>query len=360
MEIGVFIPIGNNGWLISTTSPQYMPSFELNKQIVQKAEKYNFNFALSMIKLRGFGGKTEFWDHNLESFTLMAGLAAVTSKIKLFASTAILTLPPALVARMATTIDSIAPGRFGINIVTGWQEAEYSQMNIWPGNAYFGYRYNYATEYVQVMKDLWSNGVSNFKGKHFTMTDCKMSPKPSREIQIVAAGQSGRGMEFASQYADFNFAMGVGINTPKAVAPANERLVEAAKKAERDVGAYVLFMIIADETDELAQAKWDLYREGADVDALAWMADQGSKDTKADANATAKSINLPEGAVNFNQGTLIGSWAKVAGLLDEAAGVPGTKGIMLTFDDFLVGVDNFGEKIQPLMKCRSKIGAVAS
>ena len=26
-----------------------------------------------MIKLRGFGGKTEFWDHNLESFTLMAG-----------------------------------------------------------------------------------------------------------------------------------------------------------------------------------------------------------------------------------------------------------------------------------------------
>ena len=35
-----------------------------------------------MIKLRGFGGKTEFWDYNLETFTLMAGLAAVTSKIK--------------------------------------------------------------------------------------------------------------------------------------------------------------------------------------------------------------------------------------------------------------------------------------
>jgi pyrimidine oxygenase len=36
---------------------------------VQKAEHYHFDFALSMIKLRGFGGKTEFWDHNLESFT---------------------------------------------------------------------------------------------------------------------------------------------------------------------------------------------------------------------------------------------------------------------------------------------------
>ncbi|KUJ12410.1 putative pyrimidine monooxygenase ruta [Mollisia scopiformis] len=359
MEIGVFIPIGNNGWLISTTSPQYMPSFELNKQIILKAEKYNLDFALSMIKLRGFGGKTEFWDHNLESFTLMAGLAAVTTKIKLFASTAILTLPPALVARMATTIDSIAPGRFGINIVTGWQEAEYSQMSIWPGNAYFGYRYDYATEYVQVMKELWANGVSNFKGKHFTMNDCKMSPKPAHDIKIVAAGQSGRGLEFASQFADFNFAMGAGINTPTAIGASNERLVEASKKAGRECGAYVLFMVIAEETDEEAEAKWKLYKDGADVDALAWMADQGSKDTKADANATAKSINLPEGAVNFNQGTLVGSFEKVARMLDEIAEMPGTKGIMLTFDDFLIGMDKFGEKIQPLMKCRSKVNGVA-
>jgi pyrimidine oxygenase len=81
---------------MSKTAPQYKPTFELNKAVVQKAEKYGFDFALSMIKLRGFGGETEYWDYNLESFTLMAGLAAVTSKIKLFASTAILTLPPAI------------------------------------------------------------------------------------------------------------------------------------------------------------------------------------------------------------------------------------------------------------------------
>src|SRR6202451_4303646 len=106
MEIGVFIPIGNNGWLISTTSPQYMPSFELNKAIVQRAERYGVDFALSMIKLRGFGGDSEFWDYNLESFTLMAGLAAVTQRIKLFATCAVLTLPPPFAARMAVTIDS--------------------------------------------------------------------------------------------------------------------------------------------------------------------------------------------------------------------------------------------------------------
>ncbi len=66
MDIGVFIPIGNNGWLISTTSPQYKPSFDLNRTVVQKAEAYGCDFVLSMIKLRGFGGTSEFWDHNLE------------------------------------------------------------------------------------------------------------------------------------------------------------------------------------------------------------------------------------------------------------------------------------------------------
>lgn len=131
MKIGVFVPIGNNGWLISTHAPQYMPTFELNKAIVQKAEHYHFDFALSMIKLRGFGGKTEFWDHNLESFTLMAGLAAVTSKIQIYATAATLTLPPAIVARMASTIDSISGGRFGVNLVTGWQKPEYDQMGMW-------------------------------------------------------------------------------------------------------------------------------------------------------------------------------------------------------------------------------------
>jgi pyrimidine oxygenase len=54
---------------------------------------------------------------------------------------------------------------------------------------------------------------------------------------------------------------------------------------------------------------------------------------------------------------LVGSFAKVAGMLDEIAEVPGTKGIMLTFDNFLVGMDKFGEKIQPLMKCRAHIHA---
>jgi pyrimidine oxygenase len=324
----------------------------LNRAVVQKAESYGFEFALSMIKLRGFGGDSEFWDHNLESFTLMSGLAAVTSKIRLYASVALLTIPPAIVARMSATIDDISGGRFGVNIVSGWQKAEYEQMGLWPGEEHFARRYDYSSEYVQVMKELWADGQSDFKGTYFTMNDCRLSPQPAHKVQLVAAGQSPRGMRFAAEYADYNFILGVGVNTPTAYAPSNAKLLEAASVTGRDVGSYVLFMIIADETDEAAQAKWQHYKDGTDATALAWMADQGAADKTADANSTARRINLPEGAINFNMGTLVGSYASVASMLDEVATVAGTKGIMLVFDDFLRGIDDFGTKIQPLMACR--------
>ncbi len=352
MDIGVFIPIANNGWIISEHSPQYMPTFELNRDICQKAEHYGLDFALSMIKLRGFGGKTEFWDYALESFTLMAGIAAVTKKIKLYASTAVLTLPPAIVARMAVTIDSIAPGRFGINIVSGWQGAEYSQMGLWPGETHFRDRYKYSAEYVRVMKDLWETGQSDFKGEFFEMNDCRLLPKPTSKIEIVCAGQSEPGMAFAAELGDYNFVMGTGLNTPKAAAATCERLLAAGEKTGRDVGSYVLFMIIADETDDAAMAKWRNYKDGVDVDALAWMAEQSSADKTASATSTARTISLPESAVNLNIGVLVGGYATVAKLLDEAATTAGTKGIMLIFDDFLAGLDAFGERIQPLMACR--------
>jgi pyrimidine oxygenase len=330
-----------------------MPSFDLNRRIVERAEHYGLDFALSMIKLRGFGGPSEFWDHNLESFTLMAGLAAVTSRIRLFASTAVLTLPPALAARMAVTIDSISGGRFGINIVSGWAKAEYDQMGLWPGEQHFQNRYKYCGEYVQVMRDLWDTGRSDFKGEYFKMEDCRLSPRPNNPIEIVCAGQSDTGMAFAAEYGDYNFCMGAGVNTPTAHAPAVARLVGHAARTGRDVGAYVLFMIITGESDEAAMAKWTSYSEGADRIALGWMSDQAGSDAAADSSSTAKTIALPEGAVNFNMGTLVGSYESIAKMLDAAASVEGTKGIMLVFDDFLIGMEDFGQKIQPLMACRA-------
>src|ERR1700685_1101146 len=182
MQLGVFIPSGSNGWLISTTSPQYKPSFDRNKTVVQKAEGFGFDFALSMIKLHGFGGPSGFWDYNLESFTLMAGLASVTERIQLFATCAVLTMPPPITARMATTIDSISHGRFGVNIISGWQRREYTQMGIWHCAEHYKRTYDYGPEDVTIMQKLWRTGRSDFKGDFFQMDDCRCLPMPARDI----------------------------------------------------------------------------------------------------------------------------------------------------------------------------------
>ena len=279
MQLGVFIPIGNNGWLISTTSPQYKPSFDLNKVIVDKAERFGFDFALSMIKLHGFGGPSQFWDYNLESFTLMAGLAATTTKIKLFATCAVLTMPPPIAARMAVTVDSISHGRFGVNIISGWQRREYTQMGIWPGADHYKRRYEYCAEYVTVMNELWATGRSDFKGDFFQMDDCRCLPTPTAEkIPIICAAQSDAGTRFAAQYADYNFCASFGYNAPMAVAPSVARLVKATEETGRDCGALILTMIIADETDEAAIAKWEHYKAGTDLEALAYRDEQAEDD----------------------------------------------------------------------------------
>src|SRR5260221_2300908 len=107
-------------------------------------------------------------------------------------------------------------------------------------------------------------------------------------------------------------------------------------------------------------AKWKVYNEARDMGALAWMAGEANGDPNDGDGSTAKRISAPEGAINFNMGTLVGSYATVARMLDECATVPATKGIMLTFDDFLIGMEQFGQRIQPLMKTRADRVKVAA
>jgi pyrimidine oxygenase len=242
-----------------------------------------------------------------------------------------------------------------VNLVTGWQKPEYEQMGMWPGDEYFSRRYDYLTEYVQVLRDLWGKGQSDFKGEFFTMNDCRLSPRPEQPVKVICAGQSDAGMAFSAQYADYNFCFGKGVNTPTAFAPTAARMKAAAEQAGRDVGSYVLFMVIADETDEAARVKWEHYKAGADEDALSWLTEQSQKDTRSGSDTNVRQMADPTSAVNINMGTLVGSWSTVARLLDEVATVSGCEGVLLTFDDFLTGIENFGKHIQPLMTCRKAV-----
>ena len=99
IELGIFLPITDHGWVISTTAPQFAPSYDMNKRLALRCEEFGFDFAFSMVKWRGFGGEMGYWDQALEPMTLMASLAAVTTRMDLIASVQPLTFHPAVMAR---------------------------------------------------------------------------------------------------------------------------------------------------------------------------------------------------------------------------------------------------------------------
>jgi len=345
MRLGVFTPTGNNGWIASATSPQYLPTFELNRSVCQRAEQYGFDFALCMVKFRGFGGETKYWDYNLETFTCMSAVAASTERINIWCSVGVLSLHPAMVARMASTIDSVAPGRFGINIVSGWNRQEYAQMGMWPGDDFYEYRYDYSTEFVTIMKELWETGRSDFKGRFFQLEDCRLGPQPSHPVTILAAGASPRGRKFTAELADFNFTS--SQSGAEGLAKANKELAEAARETGRKVQSVLLTSVILDDTDALAFRRAELYDAGTDVVAMRNRRAEYERDYTGVSSKQAAE-HLKEEKAIARRG-LIGSPRTIAGRLNELAAVPGTGGILMSFDDYYGGLDQFGTEVIPLL-----------
>lgn len=347
MRLGVFLPTGNDGWISSENSPHYMPTFALNREIVARAEGLGFAFGLGMLTFRGYGGKTEHWNYTCEPVTQTAAVIASTHAMQIFASVGVLALHPAIAARMAATIDDVAPGRFGINITTGWHRAEYAQMGMWPGDEYFGYRYDYATEWATIFRALTETGHCDFHGKYFDVTDCQMGMRPGAGIKVAAAGASLRGREFAARYADYNFTT---ANDEAGIAQARAQVHDAARAHGRDVRVLCARTVILEDTDKLALARIGHYNAGADAEALA--NEKGNyliDSTGTSSSAVARRILAHQAVDPEDPGLFAGSARSVAAKFNALAAVGGLDGVLLSFDDFLDGIDRFGREVIPLL-----------
>src|SRR3979411_2700318 len=81
-DFGVFLPMANGGWVLSSTAPRLGGSSEDNTQVALLAEEIGLDFIMSMAKWRGYGGVTEHWRYSLDSQMLMAALATQTRHVK--------------------------------------------------------------------------------------------------------------------------------------------------------------------------------------------------------------------------------------------------------------------------------------
>ncbi len=340
MDIGIFMPTANNGYIISN-NVKFPPTYELNRTVTVQAEAGGFDFVLSMVKLRGYGGATEHWDHCLESLVLMSALAECTSKIRLIGSVGILSLHPAMVARMVATIDEISEGRFGLNIVSGWNKLEYSQYGLWPGDDYYARRYDYAQEYVEVLQGLWNQGRLTYQGEFFQLEDAVCQPRPKSPIEIVCAGQSERGMKFLAGVGNNNFVNAPDVASVKEI---SDQVKALGQSVGREIGTYALFTIISAETEREAKEYEDWIRNGTDATALEGFVKAIESDPVGVSPAKLK------GHAFMGFPTFTGSYEQVAEFLHQLDTEAGVNGVLVTWPDYIKGVEEFSEIVIPLYR----------
>ena len=303
-----------------------------------RAEEFGPPIAWTTAAFRGYGGKTKHWNYTADVLTLTSALLATTRSMKIFASIGVLSLHPAMVARMAATIDDFA-------LPAGNQHHDWlapglrtPEMGMWP-DGYFEHRYDYATEYAAILQELWTTGVCDFKGKHFELDDCRLGPTPAHHIDICAAGMSPRGRRFSAKFADFNFTRALGPDNIRAV---NRELEAAAAEHGLRVKVLTPRTVILDDTDELAYAKVAHYNDGADKEALANQKEHYELDSSGTSSALiASEIKTCQAMDPGNLSTSIGSPRTVARNDDRRRRRPGGGPLDLEYN-FRRGVDRFG------------------
>ena len=351
VDFGVFLPVTNNGWIISKTSPQFLPSFAHNRDIAQLAERIGFSYVFSMAKWRGFGGDVEFWKHSIESMILMTGLAAAAPTLRLIASIAPALMHPAVFAKMAATMDDVASGRMGFNIVSAGNKGEYTQMGMWPEN-FEDYRYEYCEEWATVVKRLWTEDSVTMDGKYFKLEDCQSWPHPIQSPPpLVCATTSERGWKFVAEHCT---AALFGGKDPQDQMKTSRRIKEvAAEHGRGDVRTHTLINLIQGDSDADAAAILKHYQAGADHEAIENIYRLRVRE-KVDTRA-AQLRDRFESNLNrlFYAGIpFLGGPERVADMIEELAVDGDLDGFLFIFPDFVEGLKKFDAQVMPILRQR--------
>lgn len=140
-----------------------------------------------------------------EAWALMAGLGAVTSRVRLGQMcTCMGYRPPMYLAKAAATVDHISGGRLEMGIGGGWYEHEWRAYGY--GFPRAGERLRMLNEGVQIMRQAWTEGVATFHGRHYDVDGAICQPLPLQEGGIplwIAGGGEKVTLRIAARYADY-------------------------------------------------------------------------------------------------------------------------------------------------------------
>jgi len=134
----------------------------------------------------------------MDPFIALTYAAARTSRIRL--ATGICLVPehnPLALAKVIASLDRLSSGRFALGVGIGWSAEEFQALGLM-----FERRAQRTHEYIDVMRQLWSEEMSNFTGEFVSFHGVRSYPKPAQggKVPIIFGGESGPALRRVAEY----------------------------------------------------------------------------------------------------------------------------------------------------------------
>lgn len=196
-----------------------------------------------------------------EAWQLAAAWAAITKQVRIGVMVSgVMLRHPALVAKMAITLDHIGHGRALCGLGAGWfrQEAEMYGIS-WPS---IGERLARLEEAAQVCRSLFDDRHTTHHGKHYHLTDAVAAPKPMQAHLplLIGGGGERRTMRIAARHADIWNTFGSPASMRRKLAILHRYCLEIGREPSA-ITSTVALMLDWDESVERIAARLAAYRE---------------------------------------------------------------------------------------------------
>jgi F420-dependent oxidoreductase-like protein len=193
----------------------------------------------------------------LECWTALAALAGLTSRMRVGTIVSGNTYRhPTVLAKMATNVDIISGGRLICGLGAAWQENEHHAYGI-PFYT-VGERLGRLDEACQILKSLWTQPMTTFKGRYYQLTDAPLMPKPVQhphpELMIGGGGERVT-LRIVARHADHWNVWG----GPETFAQKGKILEEHCAAQGRDPGSILrsanMALVITDDRAEVTRVE---------------------------------------------------------------------------------------------------------
>src|SRR3954470_18618042 len=206
LKIGLFGANCSSARTATLVPERWSASWPDCLKLARLADEAGIDFLLPIGRWKGYGGDSDFHGTTLETVTWACGLLAATERITIFGTVHAPLFHPLIAAKEFVTADHIGEGRFGINLVVGWNEGEFDMFGVTQRE--HDSRYDFAQEWLDVIKRAWTDrDTFDFEGQFLKLKGVRANPKPYGDTRpiIMNAGRSPIGQAFALRNCDAFF-----------------------------------------------------------------------------------------------------------------------------------------------------------